>query len=80
MIAALDRVLVCSTLGQVEVVDRLIVNSTHGEHLRVAFDVTFPHIPCDLLSLDALDTAGQPQVRSQRQRPPKPKSRGGLGG
>jgi len=47
---------------KVDVVDRLIVNSTHGEHLRVAFDVTFPHIPCDLLSLDALDTAGQPQV------------------
>lgn len=45
----------------IDVKDRLIVNSTHGEHLKVSFDINFPHIPCDLLSLDAMDTSGQKQ-------------------
>ncbi len=47
--------------SKIEVVDKLRVQSTHGEHLSVKFDVRFPHVPCDLLSLDALDTAGQKQ-------------------
>jgi len=51
-----------SFYSKIEVVDRLSVNSTHGEHVSVKFDVTFPHIPCDLLSLDALDSSGQKQV------------------
>ena len=28
----------------IDVQDRLSVNSTHGEHLKVSFDVVFPHI------------------------------------
>jgi len=45
----------------IDVQDRLTVNSTHGEHLMVSFDVVFPHITCDLLSLEALDQSGQKQ-------------------
>jgi hypothetical protein len=45
----------------IDVQDRLSVNSTHGEHLKVSFDVVFPHIPCDILSLEALDQSGQKQ-------------------
>lgn len=47
---------------RVETVDRLIVNSSHAEHIRVTFDLSFPHIPCKLLSIDTTDQAGQPQV------------------
>ena len=45
----------------IETVDRLIVNSTHSEHLKVTFRISFPHIACDLLSLDAMDQSGQKQ-------------------
>ena len=45
----------------IEVVDRLSVNSTHAQHLVMRFDVVFPHIPCNLLSLDAMDSSGQRQ-------------------
>ena len=45
----------------IEVVDRLSVNSTHAQHLVMRFDIVFPHIPCDLLSLDAMDSSGQRQ-------------------
>ena len=74
-----------SFYSTIEVSDRLTVNSTHGEHLKVcqlcsftasiseshqyatlglqvSFDILFPHIPCDIISLDALDTSGQKQV------------------
>eukprot|EP00613_Pedinella_sp_CCMP2098_P000262 CAMPEP_0171618484 /NCGR_PEP_ID=MMETSP0990-20121206/14777_1 /TAXON_ID=483369 /ORGANISM="non described non described, Strain CCMP2098" /LENGTH=379 /DNA_ID=CAMNT_0012183303 /DNA_START=55 /DNA_END=1194 /DNA_ORIENTATION=- len=50
-----------SFYSTIEVSDRLTVNSTHGEHLKVSFDILFPHIPCDIISLDALDTSGQKQ-------------------
>eukprot|EP00616_Rhizochromulina_sp_CCMP1243_P016286 CAMPEP_0118964408 /NCGR_PEP_ID=MMETSP1173-20130426/2111_1 /TAXON_ID=1034831 /ORGANISM="Rhizochromulina marina cf, Strain CCMP1243" /LENGTH=366 /DNA_ID=CAMNT_0006912863 /DNA_START=8 /DNA_END=1105 /DNA_ORIENTATION=- len=47
--------------SRVEVVDRLVVNSSHADTLKVRFDIKFHHIPCDLLSLDAMDTSGQRQ-------------------
>jgi hypothetical protein len=31
---------------QVETSDRLFVDISRGEKLRINFDVTFPHIPC----------------------------------
>ena len=47
--------------SSVEVVDRLSVNSTHAQRIVMRFDIVFPHIPCDLLSLDAMDSSGQRQ-------------------
>ncbi|PSS19219.1 Endoplasmic reticulum-Golgi intermediate compartment protein, partial [Actinidia chinensis var. chinensis] len=37
----------------------LIVDTSRGETLRINFDVTFPAIPCSLLSLDAMDISGE---------------------
>ena len=29
--------------------------------MKVTFNVRFPHVPCDLISLDAMDQSGQTQ-------------------
>ena len=46
----------------VDTVDHLFVDVSRGEKLRIHFDVTFPHIPCSLLSLDAMDVSGSHQL------------------
>ncbi|KAL3814420.1 hypothetical protein ACJIZ3_015688 [Penstemon smallii] len=38
---------------------KLVVDTSRGGKLRINFDVTFPHIPCTLLSLDAMDISGE---------------------
>ncbi|KAM7478958.1 hypothetical protein LguiA_027171 [Lonicera macranthoides] len=38
---------------------KLVVDTSRGEKLRINFDVTFPMIPCSLLSLDAMDISGE---------------------
>ncbi|XP_002530273.2 endoplasmic reticulum-Golgi intermediate compartment protein 3 [Ricinus communis] len=38
---------------------KLLVDTARGEILRINFDVTFPAIPCSLLSLDAMDIMGE---------------------
>ncbi|KAF8405993.1 hypothetical protein HHK36_008073 [Tetracentron sinense] len=38
---------------------KLIVDTSRGETLRINFDVTFPALPCSLLSLDAMDISGE---------------------
>ncbi|KAJ3668998.1 hypothetical protein LUZ60_010948 [Juncus effusus] len=37
----------------------LIVDTSRGERLRVNFDITFPEIPCTLLSVDTMDISGE---------------------
>jgi len=44
---------------RVERRDRLYVNSSHGASVRVAFDVEFPNVACELISVDAMDQSGQ---------------------
>lgn len=44
-----------------EVVDHLYVNTTRTDKLKVDFDISFPEVPCNLLSLDAADDTGMPQ-------------------
>mmetsp|Transcript_8037 Transcript_8037/g.24767 ORF Transcript_8037/g.24767 Transcript_8037/m.24767 type:complete len:499 (-) Transcript_8037:2130-3626(-) len=39
--------------------ERLYVNSSHGASISVAFDVEFPRISCDLVSVAATDASGQ---------------------
>ncbi|KAK3031492.1 hypothetical protein RJ639_036006 [Escallonia herrerae] len=38
---------------------KLVVDTSRGEKLRINFDVTFPAVPCSLLSLDAMDISGE---------------------
>eukprot|EP00600_Ochromonadales_sp_CCMP1393_P000950 CAMPEP_0174978192 /NCGR_PEP_ID=MMETSP0004_2-20121128/14050_1 /TAXON_ID=420556 /ORGANISM="Ochromonas sp., Strain CCMP1393" /LENGTH=375 /DNA_ID=CAMNT_0016229503 /DNA_START=137 /DNA_END=1264 /DNA_ORIENTATION=+ len=44
-----------------ETVDHLYVNATRAPKLNVDFDISFHNIPCNLLSVDALDDTGNPQ-------------------
>lgn len=44
-----------------ETVDRLYVNTTWKDKLKVSFDISFPEISCSLISLDAIDDTGLPQ-------------------
>jgi hypothetical protein len=44
-----------------ETVDHLYVNGTRANKLKVDFDISFHEIPCNLLSVDALDDTGMPQ-------------------
>ena len=37
----------------------LTVDSSRGETLRINLDVTFPHLPCGVVSLDAMDVSGE---------------------
>lgn len=38
---------------------KLLVDTSRGEKLKINFDVTFPAIPCSLLSVDAMDISGE---------------------
>lgn len=38
---------------------KLVVDTSRGETLHINFDVTFPAVPCSLLSLDAMDISGE---------------------
>jgi endoplasmic reticulum-Golgi intermediate compartment protein 3 len=45
----------------VETIDYLYVNSTRSQNLHVSFDLSFPEVPCNLLSIDAVDDMGMVQ-------------------
>jgi endoplasmic reticulum-Golgi intermediate compartment protein 3 len=47
-----------------ETVDHLFVNTTRSDKLKVSFDFSFPEIPCNLLSIDAMDDTGAPQLEA----------------
>jgi len=38
---------------------KLVVDTSRGGTLHIAFDVTFPAVPCSLLSIDAMDISGE---------------------
>ena len=38
------------------------VDTRMEEPLQIHFDVSFPHIPCEILSLDAMDVGGKRQL------------------
>ncbi|KAJ8466362.1 hypothetical protein OPV22_028914 [Ensete ventricosum] len=38
---------------------KLIVDTSRGERLHVNFDITFPSLPCTLLSVDTVDISGE---------------------
>mmetsp|Transcript_38303 Transcript_38303/g.48319 ORF Transcript_38303/g.48319 Transcript_38303/m.48319 type:complete len:403 (-) Transcript_38303:258-1466(-) len=44
-----------------EVVDHLFVNSSSGQALPISFNITFPSVPCELISVDVEDASGKSQ-------------------
>lgn len=38
---------------------QLVVDTSRGETLRINFDITFPALPCSILSIDAMDISGE---------------------
>ncbi|CAN1236312.1 Endoplasmic reticulum-Golgi intermediate compartment protein 3 [Linum grandiflorum] len=38
---------------------KLVVDTSRGETLRINFDVSFPALPCSILSIDAMDISGE---------------------
>jgi hypothetical protein len=45
-----------------EIVDHLYVNTTRSEKLDISFDISFPVVPCKLLSVDVFDETGEQQL------------------
>lgn len=39
----------------------LIVDKSRGEKMEIYMNVTFPRVPCELLSLDVMDVSGEVQ-------------------
>ena len=39
----------------------LVVDKTRGERMSIHFNITFPHVPCSMLSLDVMDQSGEIQ-------------------
>lgn len=40
----------------------LKVDTSRGQKMRIGFDVTFPHVPCAYMSVDAMDASGEHQL------------------
>jgi hypothetical protein len=40
----------------------LVVDKTRGEKMEIWMNITFPHVPCELLTLDVMDVAGEIQT------------------
>eukprot|EP01095_Lingulamoeba_sp_RSL-Kostka_P002115 TRINITY_DN1300_c0_g2_i1.p1 TRINITY_DN1300_c0_g2~~TRINITY_DN1300_c0_g2_i1.p1 ORF type:complete len:393 (+),score=109.92 TRINITY_DN1300_c0_g2_i1:46-1224(+) len=45
-----------------DVTNELVVDSMRDDFLRINIDMTFPKLPCNFLSLDVLDIAGETQL------------------
>ncbi|CAA91773.1 COPII-coated vesicle component Erv46 [Schizosaccharomyces pombe] len=40
-------------------VHEIIVNPSHGDRMEINFNITFPRIPCQILTVDVLDVSGE---------------------
>lgn len=54
-------VLEIRTFFRIELRPNLIVDSSRGERMDIILNITFPHLPCELLSVDTMDEAGEIQ-------------------
>ncbi|RPB00824.1 DUF1692-domain-containing protein [Choiromyces venosus 120613-1] len=46
---------------RIQVLPELVVDKTRGEQLPINLNITFPHVPCELLTLDVMDVSGEQQ-------------------
>mmetsp|Transcript_74932 Transcript_74932/g.242293 ORF Transcript_74932/g.242293 Transcript_74932/m.242293 type:complete len:364 (+) Transcript_74932:62-1153(+) len=51
-----------SSYLNVEVVDHIIVDTTLNQKLPIGLNITFPHLRCDEVSVDTVDSMGENQV------------------
>ncbi|CAJ1417361.1 unnamed protein product [Effrenium voratum] len=51
----------CSYL-QAEIQDHIVVDTTLNQKLPIGLNITFPHIRCDEVSVDTVDSTGENQV------------------
>ncbi|KAI9758656.1 MAG: nuclear mRNA export, poly(A)+RNA binding protein, partial [Chaenotheca gracillima] len=47
---------------RIEVHPELIVDKSRGERMEIHLNVSFPRIPCELLTLDVMDVSGEQQM------------------
>ncbi|KAK2747534.1 hypothetical protein FQN57_002027 [Myotisia sp. PD_48] len=47
---------------RVVVLPELIVDKGRGERMEIHLNMTFPHLPCELLTLDVMDVSGEQQT------------------
>ena len=47
---------------RVTVRPELVVDKGRGERMEIALNVTFPRVPCELLTLDVMDVSGELQT------------------
>ncbi|KAJ5807809.1 hypothetical protein N7474_009078 [Penicillium riverlandense] len=47
---------------RVVVLPELIVDKSRGERMEIHLNMTFPRLPCELLTLDVMDVSGEQQV------------------
>jgi hypothetical protein len=47
---------------RVTVSPQLIVDKGRGEKMEISLNVTFPRVPCELLTLDVMDVSGELQM------------------
>ena len=45
-----------------EISEELLVDVSRGSKLSIYFDVTFPRLPCNLISIDAIDVSGDQHI------------------
>jgi len=45
-----------------DIITIMAVDTSRAETLPIHFNITFPHLPCSVLSLDALDASGKHDV------------------
>merc|ERR1719274_254854 len=45
-----------------EVIDHIVVDTTLDQKLPISLNITFPHLQCDEVSVDTVDSAGENQI------------------
>lgn len=51
-----------NTFMNVEVVDHIVVDTTLNQKLPISLNITFPHLRCDEVSVDTVDSTGENQI------------------
>lgn len=51
-----------STYLSVEIIDHIVVDTSLNQKLPISLNITFPHLRCDEVSVDTVDSAGENQI------------------